>query len=72
MLESQLSALVTVSERVRGIEPLFKLWKSFVVPINYTRIHSSVHLGKLTELDERDTRIELVSNPWQGLVVPIN
>ena len=29
-----------VSERVKGIEPSYRLWKSRVLPLNYTRLRS--------------------------------
>ena len=33
-------------ERVRGIEPPFKAWEAFVLPLNYTRL-SDVGIGTL-------------------------
>ena len=36
---SSLTAEVKIAvERVKGIEPLFRAWEAFVLPLNYTRL----------------------------------
>ena len=62
-------------ERVKGVEPSYKAWEAFILPLNYTR--NSVSLNKrilancLPHCQHRNnhpTRRSLAPAPWSGPV----
>ncbi len=45
-------------ERVRGIEPLFSVWKTDVLPLNYTRLsHKLVGVARLERATSRSQSV---------------
>lgn len=40
------SVIARILERVKGIEPSYKAWEAFVLPLNYTRVRRRIMAKK--------------------------